>query len=325
MTAPRRVTKLSASNVPALQLVVVSALTGWLVVVEPDILNRRSITSLGIIASLLALAAMGQTLVVILGGLDLATPGYVMFGAYTASILAGREGVPLGLSFLIAAIVTGSIGAATGYFCHRYRVQPLVLSLGTGAALTGATLYLADGDYTSSPPDRLRSLASIQGKTFGIAVPPVVVLVLLAALALWAFLSHTAAGRRLYATGINVQAAGYTQVRTSVVWTLVFAASGALAAIAGMFIAGFGAGWSQSTGEPYLFSGIAAVLVGGTTFGSVRGSFTRTILGAVTLTILSTIIITHDLRDSHGRIVYGLVIIGVVTLYGRERHVRDRF
>jgi len=312
-------------EVPALQVLVVLALAAWLVITIPAIANPRSITSILVITSLLALAAMGQTLVVILGGLDLAAPGYILFGTFMAANVAGKLGVPAVVALLITVVVCGGVGALIGWICHRFAVQPLVVTLGTGAAITGATLFLADGDYSSAPPEALRSLASLRGTTLGLPFPPVILIVLLCGAGMWLFLNRTAAGRRFYATGINFRAARLARVRTAAVWTMVFAASGALAGVAGVFIASFGAGWSQTIGEPYLFSGLAAVLVGGSIFGSIRGSYTRTLLGALTLTLLSTIIVSHGLTEAQSRIVFGVIILAVVSLYGRERHVRDRF
>ncbi|GAT89639.1 ribose transport system permease protein [Paenarthrobacter nicotinovorans] len=312
-------------EVPALQVLVVLTLAGWLVATMPAIANPRSITSILVIASLLALAAMGQTLVVILGGLDLAAPGYILFGAFMAANVAGKLAVPAVVAVLITALVCGGIGAMIGWICHRFSVQPLVVTLGTGAAITGATLFLADGDYSSTPPAALRSLATLRGTTFGLPFPPIILIVVLCGVVVWLFLNHTVAGRRFRAAGINFRAAGLTRIRTSAVWTVIFAASGGLAGIAGVFIASFGSGWSQTIGEPYLFSGLAAVLVGGTIFGSVRGSYTRTLLGALILTILSTIIVSNGLTEAQSRIVFGIIILAVVSLYGRERHVRDRF
>lgn len=312
-------------EVPALQSLVLLALVAYLVVTVPAIANPRSVGSLLIIASLLALAAMGQTLVVILGGLDLAAPGYILFGAYVAANVAGKAGVPLPIAFVLVLAVCGVIGALIGWICHRYRVQPLVVTLGVGAALTGATLFLADGDYSSAPPEALRALARLTGTTFGAPIPPIILIVAICGVALWVVLNRTIPGRKLYATGVNIRAAGLTGIRTARVWTLVFAASGALAGVAGMFIAAFGSGWSQTTGDPYLFSGLAAVLIGGTTFGSIRGSFTRTVLGALILTLLSTIIVSSGLAEGQSRMVYGVIILVVVVIYGRERHVRHRF
>ena len=101
-------------EVPALQVLVVLALAAWLVVTIPAIANPRSVTSILVITSLLALAAMGQTLVVILGGLDLAVPGYILFGAFMAANVAGKLAVPAVVAVLITVLVCGGIGALIG-------------------------------------------------------------------------------------------------------------------------------------------------------------------------------------------------------------------
>lgn len=313
------------NTLPLLQVAVLIGLAAVLVATVPAIANQRSINAVLIIASLLALAAMGQTLVVILGGLDLTVPGYITFGAFAASNLAGMAGWPWPLMMVFVIAVCASIGAFVGFICHQLKIQPLVVTLGFGAVLTGGTLFLAGSDYSSAPPDALRDLTKIKSTTFGIPVPPVVFIVIILAVLTWLFLTRTPAGRRLYATGISPRAAALTRIHTGAVWTLVFAVSGALAGVAGIFIASFGSGWSQAVGDPYFYSGLAAVIVGGTTFGSIRGSYTRTVLGAVILTLLATIIVSNGLAEAQSRIVYGLIIIGVVALYGRDRHVRDRF
>ncbi|MGX5696277.1 ABC transporter permease [Agromyces soli] len=316
----------AAVETPLIQLAILVVLVIVLVSLVPAFIERPLAgISVLTLAALLALAAMGQTLVVILGGLDLAIAGYITFGAMIAGNATSRLGWPALLAFIVVALVCGGIGALVGWLCHRFQIQPLVITLGVGAALTGGSMFLANGDYNGQPPQELKSLAQLSGTTFGLPVPPIIGIVLLLGVAMWVFLAKTPAGRRLYATGVNPRAAGFTRIRTSVVWTLVFAASGVFAGTAGMFLTAFGGGWSISIGDPYLFSGLAAVLVGGTTFGSIRGGFTRTALGALILTVLSTIIVSQGLTEAQARIVYGLIILGVVALYGRERRVRDRF
>ncbi|NLT26040.1 MAG: ABC transporter permease [Microbacteriaceae bacterium] len=325
---PRRTQALRrrALETPLVQLAILIAMSIVLVSLVPAFLERPiAAVSILTIASLLALAAMGQTLVVILGGLDMAIAGYVTFGAMVASQATSRLGWQAPLAMVVVLAVCGGIGALVGWVCHRYRIEPLVITLGLGVALTGGSLFLAGGDYNGQPPQELKSLAQLTGTTFGLPIPPVVLIVAVLGVLLWLFLSKTVAGRRLYATGVNPRAAGLTRIRTGAVWAAVFAASGAFAGLAGMFIAAFGSGWTMTIGEPYLFSGLAAVLVGGTTFGSIRGGFTRTALGALILTVLSTIIISQGMSEAQTRIVYGIIILAVVSLYGRERHVRDRF
>lgn len=311
---------------PAIQFLVLLILAGVLTALVPAFLQRpQAWVSLLVIAALLALASMGQTLVVILGGLDLAITGYVTFGAMMVSNATSRLGWSTWATLLVVLVVTAGIGALIGWLCARFRIQPLVMTLGFSAVLTGGSMFVANGDYNGQPPQDIKSLTQLTGKTFGLPVPPIVFIVVVLGVILWLVLSKTAAGRRLYATGINPRAADLTRIRTGVVWTLVFAISGALAGVAGMFIAAFGSGWSQSIGDPYLFSGLAAVLVGGTTFGSVRGSFTRTAIGALILTLVSTIIVSQRASQAQTEIVYGIIILIVVAIYGRERRVRDRF
>ncbi|WP_431778971.1 ABC transporter permease [Microbacterium aurantiacum] len=315
-----------AVETPFVQVVVLIALAAVLVSLIPAFVARpQAAVAILVLASLLALAAMGQTLVVILGGMDLAVAGYILFGAMIASNATSRLGWPTWFAVVVTVAVCGGIGALVGWLCHWLHIQPLVLTLGVGAILAGGTMFLVNGDYNGQPPEDLRSLAQLTGTTFGLPIPPIIVVVVLLGVLLWLILSRTSVGRSLYATGVNPRAAALTRVRTGAVWTGVFALSGALAGIAGMFIAAFGSGWAQGTGDPYLFSGLAAVLVGGTTFGSVRGSFTRTALGALILTVVATIITSRGLAEAQSRIVYGVIILAVVALYGRERHVRDRF
>jgi len=310
---------------PILQIALAVVLFAVLVMQVPSVLRPQALIALSLLASLLAIVSLGQTLVVILGGLDLAIPGYVVIGAYVATTIAGARGVPAVIAMAITAVSCGAVGVFVGYICHRFRIQPLVVTLGVGTALTGLALFMAGGDYSASPPDELRNLTRLNGETFGIPIPPLLFIIVLLGVALWLFLNKTVSGRKLYATGVNVRAAGLARVSTRKIWIFVFGFSGAISGLAGMFIASFGAGWTQAIGEPYLFSGLAAVLVGGTTFGAVTGSFTRTILGAIILTLLSTIIVSNGLSEAQSRIVYGVIILAVVSLYAREKRVQDRF
>lgn len=311
---------------PLVQLLILLVLAGILVALVPAFITRPTAwIAIITIASLLALAAMGQTLVVLIGGLDMSIAGHVTFGAMIAAQATSRLGWQSPLAMVVVLVTCGTIGALVGWACHRFNIEPLVITLGVGVALTGATLAIANGDYNGQPPADLKGLAQLTGTTFGLPVPPVVLIVVVLGLILWGFLTKTVAGRKLYATGVNRRAATFTRIPTGMVWAGVFAASAALAGLAGMFIAGFGSGWTTTIGDQYLFSGLAAVLVGGTTFGSIRGSFTRTALGALILTVLSTIIVSQGLSEAQTRIVYGIIIIAVVAVYGRERAVRDRF
>lgn len=312
-------------RLPVLQVSALLAVAAWAVVRIPALVDPIAISAILVLAALLGIAALGQTLVVLLGGLDLAIPGYITVGAFAAANLAGAQGVPLPIAIAVAAAVCAVAAGSAGYLCHRLHVQPLVVTLGLGAVLTGGTLFLSGGQFIASPPPALRELTKVTGTTFGVPVPPVVVIWVVAAVLVGLFLARTPAGRRFYATGANPRAADLTRVSTRRVWVLTFAVNGAVSAMAGVLIAAFAAGSSATIGEPYLFTGLTAVLLGGTAFGAVHGSYTRTVIGVLLLSLLSTVLIGEGFTEGENRVLYGLIIIAVMAVYGREPRLRDRF
>ena len=91
----------------------------------------------------------------------------------------------------------------------------------------------------------------------------------------------------------------------------------------GVLLAGF-AGADQTLGDPYLFTGLTAVIVGGTTFMGARGDYTHTVIGALILTVLTTILVGKGYDQADQQIIFGVLILLVVASYGRERRLKDR-
>jgi ribose transport system permease protein len=282
-----------------------------------------NVKSMLVLGALLSLAALGQTLVVILGGLDLSVPGFIVMGSFVVYQLYGGDGWPglaaIGLPLAIAA----GMGATTGWLCHRYRLQPLVVTLGMGGIAAGGAVAWTQGNVAGSAPAFLTSLTSPATHTFGIDVPPIVLTTVLVTVALAVVLHRTVVGRRLYATGANPRAASLAGIRTGRVWVAVFAASAVSATIVGILLAGY-SGPDQSIGDPYLFEGLTAVIVGGTTIMGAHGDYTHTVLGALILTFLTTILVGHNVGPAANQIIFGALILLVVAGYGRDRRLRDR-
>jgi ribose transport system permease protein len=308
---------------PVLQLIAVVALFTYGAETIAGFSAQTSVDSMLVLAALLGLAALGQTLVLILGGLDLSVPGHIVMGAIVVTQLYGAHHWSAPLAIAVAVLAAAILGAATGWICHRWRIQPLIVTLGVGAISSGATVAWTQGKLNGSAPPFLTTLSSATGTTFGIQVPPVVVVWAVVAIALAVFLHRTVPGRRLYATGANPRGAALAGIDTKRVWVGVFAASAVLSALVGCLLAGF-AGADQSIGEPYLFQGLTAVIVGGTTFMGARGDYTHTVIGALILTLLTTILVGKGYDQADQQIIFGLLILLVVAGYGRDRRLRDR-
>lgn len=308
---------------PVLQLAALVLLFAFGAATVSGFAGGSSVKAMLILASLLGLAALGQTLVLILGGLDLSVPGHIVMGAILTSHLFGAKGW-LDITTIAAVLLIGALlGALTGLICHRWRIQPLVVTLGVGAMSAGATVAWTQGKLDGQAPKVLIDLTSASGTTLGLPIPSVVVLWALVTILLGVVLHRTVAGRRLFATGANPRAAALARIDTRRVWVVAFAASAMTSALVGALLAGF-AGADQSIGDPYLFSGLTAVIVGGSTFMGARGDYTHTVVGALILTVLTTVLIGHGVSPADQQILFGVLILLVVAGYGRDRRLQDR-
>jgi len=258
--------------------------------------SEFSIRAMLVLATLLGVASIGQTLVILLGGIDLSIPFVIGFANVVAAQLFGS-----GMDFVaVSAIVAGLaliIGAANGALSSTLKIHPLIVTLGIGTAVQGAVLLWTAGFPTGSAPD-------------GLAIVVVVML------------ERTPFGRRLYALGSNPQAAPLALIGPRTIWTITYALSALFAALAGVLLLGFTGSAYGDVGQPYLFQTIAAVVIGGTTLVGGRGGLVGTIAGALVLTEINTLLIGLGLAASTVEAALGVLIILLVSLYGREPHVR---
>ena len=131
-------------------------------------------------------------------------------------------------------------------------------------------------------------------------------------------------GRRIYATGANERAADLSGVKTEKIWIGAFTVSAISSALVGIVLIGFTGQGEAGVGDPYLFLGLAAVLVGGTSLVGARGDYWRTVLGALIMTLFTTLLVGHGAGEAVQEILIGILILLFVGVYGREQRVRDR-
>ncbi|MER8636137.1 ABC transporter permease [Mesorhizobium sp. M1365] len=279
-----------------------------------------AIRALLVIASLLAVASIGQTLVVILGGIDLSIPFIIGFANVVAAQLYGG-----GWNFaLVCAVVVALailIGALNGLISRGLDIHPLIVTLGTGMIVQGAVLLWTGGFPSGSAPQAVSAFVSIGGSVGPLPVPGLVPCVLVLTLLVALVLARTPYGRRLYALGSNPGAAPLALIDPVRMWTVTYAASAFFAAAAGVLLLGFTGSAYGDVGQPYLFQTIAAVVVGGAALVGGRGSYFGTVAGVLVLTEINTLLIGLGFRPSTVQAALGLVIALLVSLYGRERHV----
>jgi ribose transport system permease protein len=311
------------SRFPVLQLVGLAAIFIYGSATLPGLASWDSIKTILVLASLVGLASVGQTLLILMGGFDLSISGFIVAGALVVTALKDKYDWPFVVALLIAIAAAALLGALAGQICHRFQIQPLIVTLAIGVIAVGIVQTQTGGVTSGSAPGWLTRLTSPGSNTFGIDIPPLPVIWAGVAILLALFLHKTAPGRQLLATGANPRAAEYSLINTRRVWTLAFAFSAVASVLVGLLVAGFAGGVDGAMGDPYLFQSVVAVIVGGTVFGG-PGDYTRTVVGALFVTVVSIVLIGHGATAADQQIVYGVAILLAVALYGRERRLRDR-
>ena len=131
-------------------------------------------------------------------------------------------------------------------------------------------------------------------------------------------LTRTTFGRAVYAIGNRESAAYLSGIPTRRIVMLAFAISGGLSAFGGVLLAGYASKAAQSMGDAYLLPAIAAVVLGGTSILGGRGSYLGTVAGVILITLLQSILSVMQMPEAGRQIIYGVVIVGMLLLYGRS-------
>jgi ribose transport system permease protein len=289
------------------------ALVGLLQTLSPGIVNERWIGNTVKFAIPLAMLAACQTLTMYTGGIDLSAAVVATISSFVMSTQVPLIGVAPAILFsLVPAIL---IGLLNGFGTGICRVHPLIMTLGTGLIGTGVLLVyqrsvIATG---SEVPAFLQWLGT--GRTMGF--PNALVLFLpFAALVIWAQ-SRSGFGRHLYAMGSNENAARLSGVRGWQVHLALYTLSGLIAGVTGLVYVGLIKAPSLSLADPLLLPSVAAAVIGGTSIFGGRGSYSGTIVGALILTVLNTLLTLLQMPEGARRIFFGLVILALTAAYVR--------
>ncbi len=270
--------------------------------------------------AVLAVASIGQHLVIQQRGLDLAVAGIMSFAAVIVSALPSSEaGVPETLAYVALALAMGlGVGAVNGTLVALLRVNSLVTTIGMNSLMLGITMHVTRGFSQQAPPP-LNKFGV--GKFLEIPLT-VYVLIVIAAIAIF-LLDKTTLGRRFIATSVNPDAALTVGIPLDVYRVATYALAGFCYAAAGVLLAGYVLSPTVFSGMPYLLATVAAVVVGGNPIGGgLRGSVTATIVGALFLTYLGQLVLAVGFETSAQNIVQAIIIIASVGIVEVGRRIR---
>ena len=283
-------------NINKSVIIGVSVLIGLFIIGSVSIdgfLSVQNIKSMLVFSAFLGLATIGQTLVVMLGGLDLSIP--FLIGSSNVGLMSMISlGVPPWLAFIVILVFGILVGLFNGLISYRLQGQALIVTMGVGFMCIGGVQILVSlatvtgGMVFGVVPDWLKNLASLNGKFFGLPIPPVILIWILAAIFLIVGMRHTKWGRNLYAVGGKRLSAERLSISEKAYWIGVYVISGFTSAATGAMLLGWSGGGFIGVGDQYLFLTVAAVAVGGTSLLGGEGGYGYTVIGCLALQVIST-------------------------------------
>lgn len=285
------------------------------------VLSSYNWQSVAIFAVAPLLLAVGQTFVIISGGIDLST-GFIMgLAAVVAAHLTNVAGVYMPLPFamlvgiLCAVLAAGIPGLVNGLLISRLKVPPFIGTLGMFGVARGAAFLLAGG--TTVPVSNSYFAALGNGRFFGI--PYLVIVTVIFVLVMHYLLSQTRFGQHNYAIGANVQAARRAGIDIRQHILRLYVLSAMCAGLGGaLYAARFTAGAAQA-GEPLLLDSVAAVVIGGASLFGGSGSIIGTVAGALVIAVIQYGLVFLDVEPFWQFIAVGVVIIISVLIDQAQR------
>ena len=260
-------------------------------------------------ASFLAIVSIGQTLVVLMGGIDLSVAAVVTMTGVVAGNLMTQIGQAGGI--IVTLLIAILIGVANGLGVTVLKLPPLVMTLATLSIIQGALLVYNAGKPVSGKSPFLEYWA--KERILGI---PAAFWVTIAATILCIVLLHfTPWGRAIYAIGNNPRAAFISGVPTTAVQLGTYALCSFFAAITGLLILGRTGYSSKTAGDPFMLMSIAAVVIGGTSILGGRGKIIGTIGGALVMTILLNLLTVENISESVRMMIQGGLILALLIAY----------
>lgn len=305
----RKFLNLDASMVwVALGLLVLACL-----VLQPSTLTSAALLSMLPFAAVLVIAAIGQTLTIQSGGMDMSVAGSMTLAAAVVTNVADRADDRIWLACALAVVAAVVGGVVNGLAIAYLAIPPIVATLAVNALLVGVVQTYTGGVLKESAP-ALAELAS--GKVLGI--PILVIVALLVVVVVSVVMGRTIVGRRLVAIGAqpaSAVAAGLS-VNRYVVGT--YAAAGLFFGLAGVLYAGYLRTPATSVADPMLFATITAVIVGGTAFGGGRGRIVGTAVGALFVSQLDVFLTATGSPPSIAYLVQAAAIAAAVLINSPE-------
>jgi ribose transport system permease protein len=287
---------------------------------SPIFLTSRNIVNILTTASIPAILAIAQTLVILTANIDLSLGSIFAIAGVTSGVLLKGGNIPAPYAVLAGLAMGASLGLINGLLVAVIKLPAFIATYGVSFTAYGLASGILKGYVIYGFPDAFRFMGS--GKFQGI--PMAIILALVVVFLMWLLLTHTTFGRRVFALGANAEAARMSGINTMGVLILVYVLAGLIAAFAGITqIARINAA-DVELGTTILLPAIAAVVIGGTSLYGGDGGVVGTVVGVLTMSIIQNALILFGVPTLWQQFIFGLFIIVAVLADQAVRRLTGR-
>jgi len=278
--------------------------------------NARTLVQIAKDTSFFAIMAVGMTVVIITGGIDLSIGSMYALASVCGALVLSPYGPSGGggatvLGVVVTILVGCLLGFLNGAMITAFNVHPFIITLGTMAIYRGIAFVQTSGQSIGGFPESFRNF--VRQEFSALSLVPLVVMIIVMIVG-GIFLSQTAIGRKVYAVGGNEIASRYSGIRVGRVKLLAYTITGLTAGIASVLSLGYYGAGSSGDGQGYELNVIAAAVVGGASLIGGKGTALGAFLGAVILQMISNGLVILNIPQNYSQIVIGMVVIAAVLL-----------
>lgn len=280
---------------------------GW---ASPYFFTIPNLRNILLQVGVVGMIAIGQTFVIIAGGIDLSVGSIIGLAGVAAGYVALNPDTGAFLPVLAAVACGGAVGLVNGYLINRFSIPSFIVTLASLSAVRGLALIATDTQnlYGFNEAFKFIGAGSIAD------VPVIVWIFLLVFIAAWIFQAHAPFARHMYAVGGDRRAAALFGVSIRRVEVILFALSGAIAGLAGAVLAARVSSAEPNAGMGFELTAIAAVIIGGTSLSGGEGGVQRTFVGVLILGVISNGLNLLNVPSYYQQVIYGFIIISAVVV-----------
>jgi ribose transport system permease protein len=313
LPAPRRLGITRASAIVTFAAVIVLSLAAG--ALTPDFRTAANINDVLRQAVGLGLASLGQTIVILLAGIDLSVGSVAKLSEMIAAIVMNGSSAMI---FPALAAVIGmaiAVGAVNGLLVTRLRIAPFIATFGMFGLLQGIAFLISTAPVGLAADPVVTLYDTQTGPVYTLVVGFAVI-----ALLMWIVLARTPWGRHIYAAGGDAQVARLAGIRVSLVIIAGYVACAVFAALAGLFLLSRSGSGDPTLGDNYQFDSITAVVLGGTSLAGGRGGVVGTLGGVLLLSVIDNVFNLLQIDASYQQLLKGVILLVAFSLYQQRKY-----